>query len=92
LNALVEGRIAHDDFCVRKRGLAGAMAKIENYPSLSVLLPEIPAEDLDPPSSCPSPEEGHRLMRYFMKIREAALREAVIELVTSLSSRDDNRR
>ena len=36
------------------------------------------------------PEEGRRLMRAFLNIREAALREAVIALVTELSTRHDD--
>jgi hypothetical protein len=40
--------------------------------------------------SRPDPEEGRRLMRAFLNIREAALREAVIALVTELSTRHDD--
>ena len=41
--------------------------------------------------STPSPEEGHRLLRDFMSIRQPALREAVIELVMRLSISDGRR-
>jgi hypothetical protein len=35
--------------------------------------------------SWPDPEEGHRLMRAFLSIREAALREAIITFVAEVS-------
>ena len=35
--------------------------------------------------SRPHPEEGHRLMRAFLSIREAALREAIITFVAEVS-------
>ncbi len=40
--------------------------------------------------SRPDPEEGRRLLRAFLNIREAALREAVIALVTELSTLHDD--
>ena len=40
-------------------------------------------------SSRPKPEEGLRLMHAFLSIRHAALREAVIKLVTELSTLHD---
>ena len=39
--------------------------------------------------SRPDPEEGRRLMRAFLNIREAALREALIALVTEISTLHD---
>jgi len=33
-----------------------------------------------------NPEEGHRLMRSFLRIKEAAVREAIVQLVTELST------
>jgi hypothetical protein len=39
--------------------------------------------------SRPDPEEGRRLMRAFVNIREAALRKALIALVTELSTLHD---
>ena len=46
--------------------------------------------DLAKGHSRPDPEEGRRLMRAFLNIREAALREAVIALVTELSTLHDD--
>ena len=66
-------------------GIGGAMAKIESHPDLSLVLPDLSAVAPDPGLSPPSPEEGHRLIRTFAKIRQQALREAVIELVTNLA-------
>jgi hypothetical protein len=40
--------------------------------------------------SRPDPEEGRRLMRAFVNIREAALREALIALATALSTSRDS--
>lgn len=40
-------------------------------------------------TSRPNPEEGHRLMRAFLSIRRAALREAVVNLVRELSTLQD---
>ncbi len=37
-------------------------------------------------SSRPSPEEGHRLMRAFLNIEKASLREAIINLALELSA------
>lgn len=37
-------------------------------------------------SSMPAPEDGIRLMRAFLSIREPAARQAVIEYATELSS------
>ena len=34
----------------------------------------------------PNPEQGHRLMRAFVNIRETALREAIVDFVTDLSA------
>jgi len=42
--------------------------------------------------SRPDPEQGLRLMRIFLSIREPSLRQAVIRLVTELSAPDDERR
>ncbi len=48
--------------------------------------------DRSGPSSRSKPEEGHRLMRAFVSIRQAALREAIVKFVDELSTlRDDNR-
>jgi len=38
-------------------------------------------------SSRPTPEDGRRLIHAFMDINHAALRKAIIELVTELSKR-----
>jgi hypothetical protein len=38
-------------------------------------------------SSRPTPEDGRRLIHAFMDIKPAALREAIIQLVTELSKR-----
>ncbi len=40
-------------------------------------------------TSRPNPEEGHRLMRAFLTLRQAALREAVIKFVNELSTLQD---
>jgi hypothetical protein len=44
-------------------------------------------------ASSPDPEEGLRLMRSFLGIRQAALRHALTEFVTQISAltRDDRR-
>ncbi len=43
-------------------------------------------------SSRPNPEQGHRLMRAFVSIRQAVLREAIVKFVEELSTLlDDNR-
>ena len=41
-------------------------------------------------TSRPNPEEGHRLMRAFLSLRQAALREAVINFVKELSTLQDD--
>jgi len=41
---------------------------------------------------CPDPEEGYRLMRAFLSIKQTALRQAVVKMVTELSIPDDERR
>jgi len=45
--------------------------------------------DRSGPSSRSKPEEGHRLMRAFLGIRQAGLREALVRLVTELSTLQD---
>jgi hypothetical protein len=40
-------------------------------------------------SSRPAPEDGARLLRAFVNIRQPALREAIIELVTRMSEVND---
>jgi hypothetical protein len=61
------------------------MSKKENFSiALLVAPPYCGASDF----SRPNPEEGHRLMRSFSSIRQPALREAIIELVTNLSALD----
>ncbi len=37
-------------------------------------------------SSRPDPEEGHRLMRSFLSVRQPALRQAIVQLVAELST------
>ncbi|HKN30289.1 MAG TPA: hypothetical protein VJY34_21390 [Roseiarcus sp.] len=46
---------------------------------------------LDPAASFswPDPQEGSRLMRAFLSIRQAALRDAIVKIVTQLSTLDD---
>ena len=61
------------------------MANTESYLNLSLVRPDALAVDQDPRPSRPSPEEGYRLMRHFANIRQPALREAVIDLVTRLA-------
>ncbi len=48
----------------------------------------------DAPGDCsrPNPEQGHRLMRTFLSIREAALREAIVKFVNELSTLQDENR
>ncbi len=36
---------------------------------------------------CPDPEEGYRLMRAFLSIKQTALRQAVVKMVTELAPR-----
>lgn len=38
-----------------------------------------------------NPEQGHRLMRAFLNIEEAALREAIVNFVTDLSTLGNER-
>jgi hypothetical protein len=40
-------------------------------------------------SSRPTPEDGRRLIHAFMDVKPAALREAIIQLVTELSKLDN---
>lgn len=40
---------------------------------------------------CPDPDQGLRLMRAFMSIRQPSLRRAIIEMVTELSACDEQR-
>lgn len=39
--------------------------------------------------SLPDPDEGHRLMRAFFGIRQPALRQAILTLVTELQKQSD---
>jgi hypothetical protein len=39
----------------------------------------------------PNPEEGHRLMRAFLGIEQAALRETIVNLVMELTAIHDKR-
>ena len=48
--------------------------------------------DLGRGCSAPEPEEAHRLIRFFMNIRRASIREAIVKIVAELSARDDKRR
>jgi hypothetical protein len=41
-------------------------------------------------SARPNPEEGHRLMRAFLSIEQAALRERIVNFVMELSAMHDN--
>jgi hypothetical protein len=45
-------------------------------------------DDLANQDDGPTPEEGHSLMLAFMTIRDSGLREALISIVTALSSPD----
>jgi hypothetical protein len=69
-----------------KGDLAGAMAKQAN---LSVVPSDTRVNrgqtDQARGFSWSDPEEGHRLMRAFLSIREAALREAIITFVEFLA-------
>ena len=49
---------------------------------------------LDPSASFSwsDPKEGHRLMRSFMSIKEATLRDAIVKFVTQLSVFEDDGR
>ncbi len=42
--------------------------------------------------SWPDPEQGNRLIRSFVSIREPTLREAIIKLVAELSAPDDEKK
>jgi hypothetical protein len=42
-------------------------------------------------SARPNPEEGHRLMRAFLSIEQAALREKIVNLVMELTATHDKR-
>ncbi len=45
--------------------------------------------DRSGPSSRSNPEEGHRLMRAFLGVRQAGLRKALVNLVTELSALEE---
>jgi hypothetical protein len=47
--------------------------------------------DLGCGCSAPEPEEAHRLIRSFMNISRASIREAIVSIVTELSARNDKR-
>jgi hypothetical protein len=42
-------------------------------------------------SARPNPEEGHRLMRAFLSIEQAAVRERIVNLVMELTAIHDKR-
>ena len=65
-----------------KEDLAGGMAKQANF-SVVPSDTRVNRGQTDPARgfSWSDPEEGHRLMRAFLSIREAALREAIITFV-----------
>jgi hypothetical protein len=42
-------------------------------------------------SARPNPEEGHRLMRAFLTIEQAAVRETIVNFVMELSAMHDKR-
>ena len=71
-----------------KGDLAGAMAKAKqgNF-SVAPSDTRVNRGQTDPARgfSWSDPEEGHRLMRAFFSIREAALREAIITFVAEVS-------
>lgn len=50
---------------------------------------EILVDRQDARFSPPSPEDGNRLLRSFLSIREPALRDAIVELVSALALVDD---
>ncbi len=52
----------------------------------SVRHPVISANFANSGFPLPDPEEGYRLMRSFLGIREAALRQAITELVMQISA------
>ena len=59
--------------------------------NFSVGLSDIPVNraQLDSVASfSPDPEEGYQLIRGFLSIRQAALRDAIVKIVTQLSRRD----
>jgi len=62
----------------RKQGFSGLAAKVY----VGGVQPEAPEEN-----SRPDPEEGHRLMRAFLRIKAGPVREAVITFVEILSMR-----
>jgi len=64
------------------------MVKKENF---SVGLSNTPTDWEDSSFLGPDPEEGHRLIRSFLSIKESAPREAIIQLVTKLSALDDEK-
>ena len=70
-----------------KGDFAGAMAKQANF-SVTPSDARVNRGQTDPARgfSWPDPEEGHRLMRAFLSIREAALREAIITFVAEVSN------
>lgn len=72
-------------------GLTVAMARKETF-SVGQAKASVDGgqRDLARGHSRPDPEEGRRLMLAFLNIREAALREAVISLVTELSKLHDD--
>jgi hypothetical protein len=65
----------------RKQGFSDLAAKVY----AGGAQPEAPEEN-----SRPDPEEGHRLIRAFLRIKSAAAREAVISFVETLSMRREH--
>jgi len=45
--------------------------------------------DLGRGYSAPEPKEAHRLIRFFMNIRRASLRDAIVKITAELSTRND---
>jgi hypothetical protein len=66
------------------------MATKETSPDSFLYFSELGAQSTPSLSSVePNPEDGVRLLRAFMTIRHAALREAVIELATKFAALGD---
>jgi len=75
-----------------ERGMAVTMSKNEIL-SINPAVASVYGRNRDPDGfySRPDPEEGYRLMRSFLTIRQPALRQAIVELVAQLSTLGDQR-
>ena len=68
------------------------MAWNESFGSDHLTVAKEVSEQRAPSPLKPPPEDGLRLIRAFVGIRQPAVREAIIEFVTKLSAIDDHKK